>query len=77
VDVFLKRARFPFYNMTRENGCYVVEWCDVQLLNLGGVHGITVVIDESGQISAEKLMIKKPVRRRKKKIEDYLQEEVS
>lgn len=76
VDVFLKRARFPFYHVAREDGCYTVEWYDVQLLNLGGVHGVTVCFDECGDIISEKLQIKKPVRR-KKKIEDYLQEEAS
>lgn len=75
TDVFLKRARFPFYNVVKENGIYTVEWYDVQLLNLGGVHGITVYLDEFGQVTGEKLQIKKPVRRRKKQIEDYLQEE--
>ncbi len=77
VDVFLKRARFPFYQVTRENGCYTVEWYDVQLLNLGGVHGVMVNLDDTGQITGEKLQIKRPVRRRKRKIEDYLREEVS
>jgi|GEM_PF-2198393 len=77
VEVFLKRSRFPVYNLVRENGCYKVEWYDVQLLNLGGVHGVTVTLDEAGQITAEKLQVKKPVRRRKRKIEDYLQEEAS
>jgi len=77
VDVFLKRARFPFYNVIREDGCYRVEWSDVQLLNLGGVHGVTVSIDENGQITGQKLQVKKPVRRKKRKIEDFLQEEAS
>jgi len=77
VDVFLKRSRFPVYNVVREEGCYTVEWHDVQLMNLGGVHGVTVHLDESGCITGEKLQIKKPVRKRKRKIEDYLQEEAS
>ncbi|MHB9094084.1 MAG: metal-dependent hydrolase [Eubacteriales bacterium] len=77
ADVFLKRARFPFYNVVREDGAYSVEWYDAQLLNLGGVHGVTVYVDEGGQVTGEKLQIKKPVRRRKKKLEDYLQEEAS
>lgn len=75
ADVFLKRSRFPFYNLVKEEGYYVVEWFDVQLLNLGGVHGVTVYLDEFGQVTGEKLQIKKPVRRRKREIEDYLQEE--
>lgn len=77
VDVFLKRSRFPFYNIIKNNGCYTVEWYDAQLLNLGGVHGVTVMLDETGQVTSEKLRVKKPVRRRKRKIEDYLQEEAS
>lgn len=75
VDIFLKRSRFPFYNVIKDEGFYTIEWYDVQLLNLGGVHGVTVYLDESGQITGEKLQIKKPVRRRKREIEDYLQEE--
>ena len=77
VDIFLKRARFPFYNVIREEGCYTVEWYDAQLLNLGGVHGVTVSLDENGCVTGQKLQIKKPVRKRKRKIEDYLQEEAS
>lgn len=77
ADVFLKRARFPFYNVIREDGAYIVEWSDAQLLNLGGVHGVTVRVNETGLVIGEKLQIKKPVRRRKRKIEDYLQEEAS
>lgn len=77
VDIFLKRARFPFYNVIREDGCYTVEWYDAQLLNLGGVHGVTVSLDENGCVTGQKLQIKKPVRKRKRKIEDYLQEEAS
>lgn len=78
VEVFLKRSRFPFYNVVKGEGCYTVEWSDAQLLNLGGVHGVTITLDENGQILGEKLKVKKPVRRRKKtKIEDFLQEEVS
>ena len=77
VDVFLKRARFPFYSFTRQRGGYTVEWFDAQLLNLGGVHGVTVYLDESGIVTGEKLQVKRPVRRRKRKIEDFLQEEVS
>ena len=77
VDVFLKRSRFPFYQVSKEDGCYTVEWYDVQLLNLGGVHGVSVRLDEDGQITGAKLQIKKPVRRKKRKIEDYLQEEAS
>lgn len=77
VDVFLKRARFPFYHVVREDGCYTVEWSDAQLLNLGGVHGVTVNLDENGRITGQKLQIKKPVRRKKRKIVDYLQEEAS
>lgn len=77
ADVFLKRARFPFYNVVKEEGAFAVEWCDVQLLNLGGFHGVTVYLDEFGQVTGEKLQIKKPVRRRKRQLEDYLQEEVS
>lgn len=66
VRVFLKRARFPFYTVYKEDNCYKVEWSDVQLRNLGGVHGITVTVDENGFITDEKLMVKKPVRRKKK-----------
>lgn len=79
VDVFMRRSRFPFYSVTKENGCYTVEWCDAHLLNLGGVHGVAVSINENGEILREKLCIKKPVRRRmrKTKVEDYLQEEAS
>ncbi len=78
VDVFLRRSRFPFYNVTKEEGCYTVEWFDAHLLNLGGVHGVTVCLNENGEILKEKLCIKKPVRRRtRKKVEDYLQEEAS
>jgi len=77
VDIFLKRSRFPFYQVSKEEGCYTVEWYDVQLINLGGVHGVTVSLDECGQITGAKLQIKKPVRRKKRKIEDFLQEEAS
>jgi inner membrane protein len=77
VDVFLKKTRFPFYNVTKEGGCYIVEWSDVQLLNLGGVHGVTVRMDENGCILFQKLNIKKPVRLRKRKLEDFLQEDAS
>lgn len=75
ADVFLKRSRFPFYSVVKEEGTYIVEWHDVQLLNLGGVHGVTVYLDAFGQVTGEKLHIKKPVRKRKRQIEDYLQEE--
>lgn len=77
VDIFLKRARFPFYNFNRIDGGYRVEWCDAQLLNLGGVHGVTVYLSECGTVTGEKLQVKKPVRRRRRKIEDFLQEEAS
>ncbi len=77
VDVFQRRARFPFYQVIRENGYYTVEWSDVQLLNLGGVHGVAVSLDENGRVLSQKLQIKKPVRRKKRKIEDFLQEEAS
>lgn len=77
ADVFLKRSRFPFYNVVKDEGAYIVEWYDAQLLNLGGVHGVTVYLDAFGQVTGEKLLVKKPVRRRKRQIEDYLQEEVS
>jgi len=78
VDVFLRRSRFPFYSVTKEDGCYTVEWLDAHLLNLGGVHGVTVCLNENGEILKEKLCVKKPVRRRaRRKVEDYLQEEAS
>ncbi|HWI54465.1 MAG TPA: metal-dependent hydrolase [Desulfobacteria bacterium] len=78
VEVFLKRSRFPFYNVVRNEGCYTVEWSDAQLMNLGGVHGVTVTVDESGQITHQKLQVKKPVRRRKRRrLVDYLQREAS
>lgn len=67
VKVFLKRSRFPFYQIKKDEGCYKVEWCDVQLMNLGGVHGVTVSMDDQGMIIGEKLQVKKPVRRRKKR----------
>ncbi|WP_418790582.1 metal-dependent hydrolase [Phosphitispora sp. TUW77] len=77
VDVFLKRARFPFYNFNRVDGGYRVEWYDAQLLNLGGVHGVTVYLSEGGTVTAEKLQVKKPVRRRRSRIEAFLQKEAS
>lgn len=78
VDVFLRRSRFPFYSIVKEEGCYTVEWLDAHLLNLGGVHGVTVQLNENGEILKERLCIKKPVRRRvRRKVEDYLQEEAS
>jgi hypothetical protein len=58
----------------------MVEWLDAHLLNLGGVHGVRVHLDENGEILKEKLCVKKPVRRRTRKkvvAEDYLQEEAS
>lgn len=67
VDIFLKRSRFPFYNVTRKaDQTYTVEWSDVHLANLGGVHGVVVQLDGNGEIIEEKLQIKKPVRRKKK-----------
>ncbi len=67
VEIFLKRSRFPFYNVTKnEESTYTVEWNDVHLANLGGVHGVTVQVDENGDIMGEKLQIKKPVRRKKR-----------
>lgn len=77
VDVFLKRSRFPFYSVTKEEGCYTVEWCDAQLFNLGGVHGVIVSLDEDGRVTGQRLQVKKPVRRRKKMLEECLQEEAS
>ncbi len=78
VEVFLKRARFPFYNVVRNEGSYTIEWSDAQLSNLGGVHGVTVTVDENGQIKHQKLQVKRPVRRRKRRrLADYLQREAS
>lgn len=75
VDVFLKRARFPFYNVTRGEGCYTIAWSDAQLCNLGGVHGVTVTVSENGSVTKEKLQVKKPVRRKRKVgMEELLQE---
>lgn len=68
VEIFLKRSRFPFYNVTRKDGqLYIVEWNDVHLANLGGVHGVEVQLDCNGTIVGERLQIKKPVRRKKVK----------
>ena len=69
VEIFLKRARFPFYNILKDEGIYIVEWLDVHLMQLGGVHGVRVAVDnETGAILEEKLKVKKPVRRRKKAV---------
>lgn len=67
VEIFLKRSRFPFYNISKDGGTYIVEWLDVHLMQLGGVQGVRVAVDnQTGLILEEKLKVQKPVRRRKR-----------
>lgn len=71
VEVFLKRSTFPFYSIIKDEGTYVVEWFDVHLMQLGGVHGVRVAVDnETGVILEEKLKVRKPVRRRKQPLQE-------
>ncbi|MDN5292834.1 MAG: inner membrane protein [Eubacteriales bacterium] len=61
VEIFLKRARFPIYNVLKEENAYIIEWLDVHLLQIGGLHGVRVAVDNTtGAILEEKLQVKKP-----------------
>lgn len=61
VEIFLKRARFPIYNVLKEENTYIIEWLDVHLLQIGGLHGVRVAVDNTtGAIIEEKFQVKKP-----------------
>ena len=55
VQAFLKRARFPFTNVTEEGGLLTVEWLDVHLMNSGGaLRGVKIVLNGQGEVIEER-----------------------